>query len=85
MLNFDFVDWILDKFVHVFLQFFAYHLNFESNSCKLFSSYHVLNQFLEVVSLLNSFLFSKIPTHDAYDEVELWGWVVAGFLNQNKS
>ena len=83
MLNFDFVDWILDKFVHVFLQFFAYHLNFESNSCKLFSSYHVLNQFIKV-SLVVELFFSSF-LYDAYEEIELWCWVVAGFVNQNKS
>ena len=38
MIVFDFVDWILDIFVHAFLQLLAYHLNFESNSCILFSS-----------------------------------------------
>lgn len=38
VLNFYFVDWILDTFVHVFLSFLAYLLNFESNSCMLFSS-----------------------------------------------
>ena len=31
--EFYFVDWIIDTFVHVFLSFLAYILNFESNSC----------------------------------------------------
>ena len=53
--NFDFVDLILDTFVHVFFQFLANHLNLESNSCMLFSSEHVLNKFLEVVLLLDFF------------------------------
>ena len=61
VLNSNFVDWIIDIFVHVFLQFLVYHLNFESNSCMLFSSQHVLNQFLEVVLLLNFVLFFKFP------------------------